>query len=135
MREKETTIKEPGTLRPSLRGQRGALLMETTLVLAVFSLLGIAVLGAVQTSYIGKNQFEIQSTAENLVRNQLEKTYDDPYSAPPYDYTTVPVPAGYSVTAEASVYDVTSTDIQTVRITVYHEGQAVKVFETIRANR
>jgi len=109
--------------------------MEVVVSLAVFGILGAAVLSAVQTSYISKNHFSSDSTAENLVRNQLEYTMDDDYYAPPYSYTTVSAPSGYSVTAEALTYDATSTEIETVRITVYQDGQAIKVFETVRTNR
>ena len=121
-----------------LRNQRGGLLVETVLVLAVIGVLGTTVLGAVQTSYIGKRQFDAQSTAENLIRNQMESVFAQTYKAPDDPdptYLAISSPAGYSVTAEALTYDVTSTDVATVRITVFKDGQQVKVLETLRAKR
>ena len=112
--------------------------MEVLVALAVLGVLGTTVLGAVQTSNVSKRQFEIQSTAENLVRNQIESVFEQSYTAPDAPdptYPSVIAPAGYAVTADAIAYDSVSTDIETVRITVYHGGGAVRVFETLRANR
>ena len=122
-------------LKPLLRNQRGALLIEVVLTLSVFGILGTTVLGAVQTSYISKRQFDVQSTAENVIRNQLESSFEQPYKVPGQTYLPTTTPNGFSVTAEALTHDATSTDIAIVRITVYHEGQPVKVFETLRTNR
>ncbi len=131
-----------GTLRRwlqrLLRNQRGALLAETVVALAVFGVLGSAVLGSVQASNFSKNKFSALSEAENIIRNQLESVFQQTYKAPDDPdptYLAETVPDGYSVTAKALTYSATSTDIETVRITVTHEGQIVRVFETIRADR
>ena len=63
-------------LQRLLRTQRGALLMEAVVALAVFGVLGTTVLGAVQTSFIGKRLFDQQSTVENLIRNQMESVFE-----------------------------------------------------------
>ena len=124
-------------LQPPLRNQRGALLLETVVTLSVFGILGIAVLATVQTSYIGKRQFDEQSTAENLIRNQIEYVFEQDYKAPSSgDYVSVTgIPTGFTVTAEPVTYDGSDPNIEIVRVTVYHEGQSVKVFEIIRADR
>ena len=114
------------------------MLAELLIVVTVFGMVGTAVLGAVQTSHIARGQFASQSTAENLIRNQLESVFEQSYKAPDDPdptYLLVTPPAGYSVTAESLTYDVASTDISTVRVSVYQNGQLVKVFETQRANR
>ena len=123
-------------LRHLLRNQRGALLLETVVALTVFGVLGTTVLSSVHTSYLSKTQFDIGSEAENIVRNQMEYVLEQPYKPWVDTYLTITPPAGYSVLAEALQYS-TSTDanIETVRITVNHDAQPVKVFETIRANR
>jgi len=132
MKAKDTFLK---SYRRLIRGQKGFLLMEVVVSLAVFGILGTAVLSSVQTSYISKNKFNSDSTAENIIRNQLESVIKDPYKNPGLNYDAITAPSGYSVTAEALTYDATSTDIETVRITVYQDGQAIKVFETVRTNR
>ncbi len=120
-----------------LRGQTGSLLIETVVALTVFGTLGSVVLSGVQTSFISKRNFESQSVSENLVRNQMEGALQQNYKAWPNNYDAVTsTPPGYVITTEALQYG-TSTDsnISTIRVTVTHEGQTVKVFETIRTNR
>ena len=119
------------------RGQTGGLLVETVVALTVFGVLGSVVLSGVQTSHISKRNFDSQSVAENLVRNQMESTLEQTYKGWPDTYDAVTsLPAGFSVTAQALQYSTsTDTDIETVRVTVTHQGQTVKVFETIRTNR
>ena len=136
-----TKTRERGALRRwqqsalgGLWSQGGSLLVETVLVLAVFGVLGTAVLSGVQTSYTTKRQFDSQSTAENIVRNQMEYVFEQPYAPPPGTYLTITPPDGYSVTAEAVDYN-GDPNVETVRVTVYHQGQPVKLFETLRANR
>ncbi len=119
------------------RSQRGALLIETVVALTVFGTLGSVVLSGVQTSFISKRNFDTQSVAENLVRNQMESTLEQTYKGWPETYNAVTsTPAGFTVTAQALQYS-TSTDsnIQTVRVTVTHEGETIKIFETVRTNR
>ncbi len=119
------------------RGQTGGLLIETVIALTVFGTLGSVVLSGVQTSFISKRNFDSQSVAENLVRNQMEYALKQTYRpwTDVYDPVTS-TPAGYSVVADALQYG-TSTDpnIETVRVTVTHEGETIKIFETVRTNR
>ena len=114
--------------------QRGALLIETVVSLIVFGLVGTAVLSAVQISASSKNQFQIQSEAELMVRRQLGAVHEQAYLFPPDTYVSIPPSQAYTVTAESVVWDVSSPDISTLRITVYHSGQEVRVFETLRSN-
>lgn len=122
-------------LRHLTRGQGGALFMETVVALALFGILGTAVLVGVQTSSMSKHDFDNQSTAENLLRNQIESVFEQGYQAPGGTYQTVDAPSGYTVTVEALEYEPGSTDIEAVRVTVLQDGQPVKVMETLRANR
>lgn len=118
-----------------MKSQRGSFLVEAVVVLSVFSVLGLAVMRGVQTSYIGKRGFDIQSTAENLIRNQMESVFSEAYTPPGNSYTSVTAPSNFSVSADAVTYDIGSTNIETVRVTVSHLGQPVKVTETLRSNR
>ncbi len=118
-----------------MRSQRGSFLVEAIVTLSIFSILGLAVMRGIQTSYVGKRSFDIQSSAENLARNQLESVFNEAYELPGSSYTAISVPAMYSISAEALTYDATSSDIETVRVTVLQNGQVVKVIETLRTNR
>ena len=120
----------------TLRAQeRGGLLVETVIALVIFGLLGTTVLGSVQTSFTSKRLFDVQSESENLIRNQTEYVFEQDYVLPVGVYLTVTPPSGFTVTADALLYDATSTGISTVRVTVYHEGELVKTFETLRTDR
>ncbi len=115
--------------------QRGGLLVESVVSLMLISIVGTAVLGGVQTGYIGRRVFDSQSTAENLIRNQMEYVFNQAYLAPGNSYLTVAAPTGYSVTAQAVVYDISSTDVEKVAVTIYQGGQPIKTLETLRSNR
>ena len=123
-----------------LRNQRGSLLVEVVLTFTVFGVVGVAVLGAVQTSHTTKRQFDRESTAENMIRNQLEYVFEQPYQnpldssiVPGVPYLGITPPSGYSVTTQALVRDATSDKIEKLVVTVYYDGQLVKTFETVRA--
>ena len=122
-------------LHALLDAQRGALLMETVVSLSVFGILGTTLLTGVQTSYLSKTKFDIQSEAENLVRNEMESVFDQAYKVPGLTYNSTTTADGFSATSDAVTYSATSTDIEIVRITIQYEGNTVKVFETIRTNR
>ncbi len=110
-------------------------MVEVTVAVAVLGSLGTALMAGVQTGHIAKRQFEVQSLSENIIRNQMEHVFELAYAPPPTTYPTVTMPPGYSVTAEALVYDAASPNIETIRVTVFKGGQQVKEIETLRANR
>lgn len=118
-----------------MKSQRGSFLVETIVVLSVFSVLGLAIMRSIQTSYVGKRNFDIHSTAENLIRNQMESVFVQAYTPPGNSYTSIAAPENFSVSADAITYDVSSADIETVRVTVSQNGQTVRVTETLRSNR
>lgn len=125
----------PSWLRKLLRGQGGTLLVEVTVAVVVLGSLGTALMAGVQTGHIAKRNFETQSLAENIIRNQMEHVFEQAYVSPPATYLTINPPADYTVTAEALVYDASSSKIELVRVTVFKSGQQVKAVETLRANR
>ncbi len=125
------------SLQRLARAKHGSLLMESAVTIAVFGILGAAVLGAVSTSSINKGKFDAQSTVENIVRNQLESVFEEPYRTPDDpSYTTITPPNDYSVTVDTLPYEGNSEyNIQVVQITVFHRGDQVELFETLRTNR
>lgn len=122
-------------LKAAFGNQRGSLLVETLVALGVFSMIGIAILAAVQTGHITKGKFDEQSTGENLIRKQLESVFAQPYLGPGGSYQPVAAPSGYSVMTESLVHDATSTDIENIRVTVYHQGRLLDTVETLRSRR
>ena len=118
-----------------LGGQSGALLMEVTVTLAVFGVLGSAVMGAVQTSNVSKTYVDVEATAESLILNQMSYILEQPYKAPGEDYDTISLPSGYTLDVDTLTHDVSSTEIEKIRITVYQEGKLIEIHEELRANR
>ena len=132
-----TLVRKQRETIAALGGERGGLLVETATALAIFGILGVGVLSAVQTSSGSKRNFDLDSQAENIVRNQLDSAFDQAYKAPDDadpTYNPVTTTAGYTVTAESLYHYSTSTDISIVRITVKQGGQTIKVYETLRSN-
>ena len=114
--------------------------------MSVFGLLGVAVLGAVQTSYFAKGKFDVQSTAENIARNQIDYVFEQDYAEPSLvgaPYLSLPrpdsvyvLPDGFSVEAKAFQKDPTNSNpnISRVQVRVFKDGEEVKALETLRAN-
>ena len=122
----------------SVSAERGSLLLETAVVMSALGIIGAQVLSGVQTASIAKRNFEIDSQVENIIRNQLESAFAEPYKAPnDVDPTYAPIatPPGYTVTAESITYPGTSNDISTLRITVQRDGQTLQTYETLRTDR
>lgn len=115
--------------------ETGALLMETTVSIAVFGIIATAVLSGVQTTAIATDKFDRQAVADNIVRNQLESIFAEPYQAPGLAYTAYSPPANYTVATQNLVWDTATTDVAKIVVTVSFQGVPVQTIETIRANR
>jgi len=89
----------------------------------------------VQTSNVSKTRAEVEATAENLIRNQISYILEQPYKLPGEAYDTVAVPSGYTLNVDNLTHDVSSTDIEKIRITVYQDGKQIEVHEELRVNR
>lgn len=120
-----------GWLRRFFREQRGALLLETVLVIFIFGMVGVAVLAGLSTASISKGKTEVQSNIEDIARNQMEYLLSLPYQDPPTSCSTISVPQGFSVTCEAEEYVVGDTNIEKPVVTVTF-GATQVVLETLR---
>lgn len=114
--------------------QGGSFIIESTIAVMVFGLIGAAVLVGVSTIHISGNKIEAQAVAENVARNQMEEVFSQPYQAPPAAYQSVATPLGYSVTAQAEEYIVGETDIEKVVVIVSRDGRELLTLETLRGN-
>jgi type II secretory pathway pseudopilin PulG len=117
--------------------QAGGILLETVILLSIFGVLGVSVAGAMQTSYMAERRFNHQSTAENLIRNQFEYVFLQPYQVPSGAYSSIPTPPDYLINVESLAYpeDPANPDVSVVRITVSYHGEPLRVMETVRARR
>jgi hypothetical protein len=102
----------------------------------VFALVGVAVLAGLSTAYTAGSKTEVQSTAENLARNQMESIFSQPYREPqqtPYP-TMTGIPSNYSVSTTVDFEDIVDPDPEVERITVTarHDGKDILTLETLR---
>ncbi len=132
---KPTLRRLTARLMATLRQQSGALLMETTVSLAVFGVIATAVLSGVQTSNIATDKFEQQAVADTIVRNQLESIFAEGYQAPGLSYTPYAPPANYTVSTQNLTWDTSTSDIAKIIVTVSFQGNPVQTIETIRVDR
>ncbi|MDA0733982.1 MAG: type II secretion system protein [Chloroflexi bacterium] len=123
-------------LRLAAADNRGAFLLETVIATMVFAMVGVAVLSGLSTTYNLGAKVEVQSTAENVARNQLEYVFSELYQDHPAAYLNYPdVPAGYTViTTTSDIAPPDPTKIERVNVTVSHNGATIVSVDTIRFN-
>ena len=124
-----------GRLMAAVRQQTGALLMETTVSLAVFGIIATSVMSGVQTANIATDKFARQAVADTVVRNQLESIFGEAYQVPGSSYSAYMPPANYTVVTQNLTWDSTTTDIAKIIVTVSFQGDPIQMIETIRVNR
>ncbi len=114
------------------RSQEGAMLLEAVVAILIFGIVGTAVLSGLSTAHTSGRYTSHQSTAENVARNQMEDTFNQPYQPPPYTYSSISVSPGYTVTSQAVEYVVSDPNIEKIIVTVSHSGYDNYVLETLR---
>ena len=119
-------------LRRLVRGERGALLMEALVAVSVFTLLGSAVMTGLSATGNAAQRIEVGATAENLASNQIETILAAAYQDPPYTFSTLPAPTGYTVSAQALEQVPGDDNIAKIVVTVYRDGVAELVVESLR---
>lgn len=124
----------PPSLRRLAKDCKGGLLLEMAIMVFILVVVGTAVLTGVSTTHISGAAVEVQSTAENIGRNQMEFVMDQPYQVAPSSYPVIATPDGYSVTAVAEEDVAGQPNVQRVIVTVSFNGEEVLVLETIRVN-
>ncbi|MDA1215512.1 MAG: hypothetical protein O2812_01380 [Chloroflexi bacterium] len=123
--------------RHTLQGQRGGVLLEA---LIAVTLLSSVLTMAVQSSATGSRAVSTVhelNTAQNIARSQLEYALNEAYCAPPCSYTSIAVPTGFSVTAEAEVFPGGDANIEYVQVTVSSAVTAEELIQIqgVKANR
>lgn len=108
-------------------------MLETVAALLVLGMLGTALISGVSTISRSTDRIVTYSELENLARNQMELMFSLPYHAAPYTYPAVAVPAGYSITCEATEYEPGATYIELVTVTISIDGAERLVMSAIRA--
>lgn len=113
----------------------GSILLESVVASMVFAMVGVAVLSGLSTTYSSGARVDVQSTAENVARNQLEHVFNQTYAGPLTPYPTYTgVPAGYTVTTTATDMATPDPDIERVNVSVTYNGATIVSVNTLRFN-
>jgi hypothetical protein len=116
--------------------QQGIGLAETLVATAILSLAIVALLSAFSTGALALRKADVKITAQNLARNQMEFTKSQPYLVAPAAYSIIaPVPADYSLLAQAEPIVGRDEKIQKVTVTVERNGNPVYLLEGFKLDR
>ncbi len=111
-------------------------MVESLIAVAIVGIAVTTLIVTLSTGSIAGQRTDQRVTAENLARTQLEYTKGQSYRVAPAVYDTItPLPAGYSITAEASSISGRDTDIQRITVTVIYDGDTVLLMEDFKVDR
>ena len=115
-----------------LREQRGAFLAEALAAVSVFTLLGTAVMTSVSATGAASQNIRVSATADTLASNQIQEILSTTYVDPPFTFTTITPPSGYSLTAVAEEYVPGDPNIAKIIVTVFYGADVAATLETLR---
>ena len=115
-----------------MKDQRGAFLAEVLAAVSVFTLLGTAVMTSVSATGAASESIRVSATADTLASNQIQEILSTPYVDPPFTFTPMTPPTGYSLTAVAEQYVPGDTNISKIIVTVSYGADVATTLETLR---
>jgi hypothetical protein len=116
--------------------QQGIGLAETLVATAILSLAIVALLSDFSTGALALRKADVKITAQNLARNQMEFTKSQPYLVAPAAYPIItPVPADYSLSAQAEPISGRDENIQKVTVKVERNDNPVYLLEGFKLDR
>ncbi|MEE8173996.1 MAG: hypothetical protein V3T71_01610 [Dehalococcoidia bacterium] len=116
------------------REQRGAILAESLVALAILSIIGVSLLTATATGFLTSGTIADNATANNLARAQLEEIKNSPFLAGG-DYPALTPPPGYSVSVDVLSIEGGDGNVQRIRVTVLKSDKNLLVAEDFKVNR
>lgn len=117
------------------RSQRGFLMIETMLAVAIVGTAMLAVVSAFSTASRTSSFVEDTTTAEWLATSQIEVIRTTAFVLTPGTYPAVSAPAGFAVANTTSAITGGDQNIQTVTVTVTKAGEVVYTTSTVKVNR
>jgi hypothetical protein len=115
-----------------IKGERGAFLAEALAAVSVFTLMGTAVMTSVSATGAASEVIRVSATADTLASNQMQEILSQPYVDPPFTFTTITPPSGYSLTAVAEEYVPGDPNIAKLVVTVFYGAEIAATLETLR---
>ena len=120
----------------AFQDQRGIMLIEAVMAVAILGIALIPILSALSTTTRASQKVVMRFEVENMASSQMEYTKAQPFVTAPTTYETFgTIPTAYTVVTEAVVLDGYDGNIQKIVVTVSYEGRIVRVLEDIKVNR
>jgi len=139
-----------GLVSKLLQEQKGQLLIEVLVAVAILGVVSVAFLSAMVTSYGAVALADRKTTAESLTRTEIERVRNAAY--PITDYTRIstspappsPPPSGWVVSVHADYIDPDDYEViaaadaqgmQMITVTVSYNAKVVSTTKTNKVNR
>ena len=111
--------------------EKGLVLIEAIVALALIGIIAVGFLGAIGTSYKSTTLAVEMTTSESLARSQMEYIKQQPYTSIGA-YDTIEHPTNYAI--NWTVVEL-ATGKQEITIIVNHSGETAIVLEGYKVNR
>lgn len=122
-----------------MKSERGFILIENIVALAILGTVGLALLSGMATSTRATIITNEQATAESLVRSELEYVKEYAYQTYPGTYPVDPdldIPAGWTLPSPSTaIIHATDDGIQKVTVTAQRNGKTVLSVYIYKVNR
>ncbi len=117
------------------RGERGATLVESLMAIALLGGVVVTLVLTMSGGAMAVNQSDLQATAQELARTQLEYTKSYTYDPSAVTYPTVSAPAGWSIAVGVSAVPGATNTIQKITATVSHAGTTILSVQDYKGER
>ena len=126
---------QPRTVDKNAAGERGFVMIEMMLAVAIVGTAMLAVVTAFSTASKQAQFVDTAATAQWLATSQIELVRAATFVPTPGTYAVVTAPTGFAVTNATSAVTGGDTNIQIVTVTVTENGAAVFESSTMKVNR
>jgi prepilin-type N-terminal cleavage/methylation domain-containing protein len=133
MRLLKAAAKSRRGLRSGLiRGQKGYMLIEVLVAVAIIGVVAVAFLSALTSGYLALVLADENTVAESLTRTEFERIRQDAY--PVSGYVLPDALPGYDITVVVSDVDETDSPIQLVTVEVRHDDELLLTTSTYKVD-
>ncbi len=119
----------------SSRSQRGVVLVEALVAIAIMGSATTATLTSLSAGAITTSRTALRGTADWLATSEANLIQEAPFQATPGTYTNIAPPTDYVVSNVTSPVVGGDAQIQTVTITITYQGQVLLTTEILKVDR
>lgn len=131
-----SVIRRMGRKIPERSGEKGASLVESLIAIAILAIAVTTFLAAFSSGSLAVGKADKRVTAETLARSQLEYAKSQTYVVAPVSYDVIsPLPAGYSISSDATSITGRDENLQRITVTVERDGKVLLALEDFKLNR